>query len=160
MLIRKATGDEMLSLWDQNLKIMSPTTLFFYDNIKKGNAEFWTYDMDGDLVGELYVFKNLEDKDFADGETRTYLCAFRIIKDLRGKGYGTQLITHVIKHVREEGFKAVTIGVDKTEEDNIRLYHKIGFSEKIKDCIFDPCDVDQKMKAKPCSVYWLLKKNL
>lgn len=38
--------------------------------------------MQGELIGELYVYKNLLDKDFADGETSAYLCAFRIKKNI------------------------------------------------------------------------------
>ncbi|MEG2289684.1 MAG: GNAT family N-acetyltransferase [Clostridium sp.] len=48
-----------------------------------------------EIVGELYVFKKLSDSEFADGIHTAYLCAFRIIKELRGQGYGTKLIANV-----------------------------------------------------------------
>ena len=51
----------------------------------------WALDHDGALVGELYVFYELEDKDFADGKRTAYLCAFRVRKDFRGRGLGTKL---------------------------------------------------------------------
>ena len=67
MLIRKATGEEMLKLWGYQDDISaSPTARFYYRHISSGNAVFWTLDNGGDLIGELYVFMNLDDKDFAD----------------------------------------------------------------------------------------------
>jgi len=160
LFIRQANEDEMLALWGETVDAMRPTTAFFYENIKKNNAQFWTYDDDGTLAGELYVFRSLDDRDFANGRDRAYLCAFRITEELRGKGYGIKLISHVINCLEGEGIKTVTIGVDETEEANVRLYHKLGFLEKIKDCYADPCDVDENMQPKPCSKFWLLKREI
>jgi ribosomal protein S18 acetylase RimI-like enzyme len=160
MFIRQANEDEMLAFCKETSKNKRPTTAFFYENIKNNNANFWTYDDDDKLAGELYVFKSLDDKDFANGKDRAYLCAFRITEELRGKGYGTKLISHVINYLRNEGIKTVTIGIDETEEANLRLYHRLGFLEKIKDCYADPCDVDENMQAKSCSKYILLKREL
>ena len=151
----------MLTLWGyQNVKTSSPTATFFSENILSGNAEFFTIEKDGALIGELYAFKSLSDPEFADGHTRAYLCAFRIHKDYRKQGLGTQLMKAVLEHMKEYGFTHVTIGVDKTEEANIRLYQRLGFHTKVKDCYFDPCDLDEHMQPKACSCYWLLIKNL
>jgi hypothetical protein len=40
------------------------------------------------LIGELYIFWDLEDKDEANGKERAYLSAFRIEEELRGLGLG------------------------------------------------------------------------
>lgn len=161
MKIRKATENEMLALWEyESLEGATPTAQFFYKNIKSGNADFWTLDDEGRLLGELYVFYNLEDKDFANGKDRAYLCAFRIEKELRGQGLGTNLIKSVMKEIKAQGYRTVTIGVDETEEANIRLYHRLGFQRKIKDCYRDPCARDNDMEPKPCSCFWLLSKDL
>ena len=56
MEIRKATGDEMLALWEYpDPENASPTTKFFYRSISSGNAIFWTIEHHGELIGELYV---------------------------------------------------------------------------------------------------------
>ncbi|UCC15985.1 MAG: hypothetical protein JSU58_06310, partial [Dehalococcoidales bacterium] len=68
MFIRQANEDEMLALWGETVDNMRPTSSFFYKNIKNKNAQFWMYDDDGELAGELYVFKSLDDKDFANGK--------------------------------------------------------------------------------------------
>ncbi|MEG2917910.1 MAG: GNAT family N-acetyltransferase [Clostridium sp.] len=106
------------------------------------------------------MFLKLSDSEFADGIHTAYLCAFRIIKELRGQGYGTKLIDTVLEHIKELGFKAVTIGVDETETDNLRLYKRIGFTQKIKDSFSDPCNVDDNQIPNACEKFWLLKKQL
>ena len=160
MFIRQASEDEMLALWGETTDNMRPTSALFFENIRSKNAELWAYDDDGRLVGELFVFKSLDDMDFANGTDKAYLCAFRISKELQGQGYGTKLISHVIDHLKENGIKTVTIGVGETEDANIRLYHRLGFLEKIKDCYADPCDVDENMQPKPCETFWLLKREI
>ena len=162
MIIRKATGGEMLKLLGhEDLENASPTAKFFYDNISSGNAVFWTLDHDGELIGELYVFYDLYDKDFADGETTAYLCAFRIKKEYRGQGLGTSMLEKALQELKKSGFRRATIGVGSDEPANIRLYRRMGFTEKIKDCHYDPCGLDENMQP----VYeeegwWLLAKEL
>lgn len=161
MFIRKATADEMLNLWDYaDLNNASPTARFFYNNIRTGNAEFWTTEEDAKLISELYVFRNLDDRDFANGADRAYLCAFRVEKEYRSRGIGTALINEVITNLRSEGIKTLTIGVPPDEADNVRLYRRLGFNRKIKDCFEDPCAVDENMKPKPDEMFWLLAKDL
>ena len=51
MIIRRASAEEMLKLWnydDENTA--SATARFFYRNISSGNAVFWTVDNDGELI--------------------------------------------------------------------------------------------------------------
>ncbi len=49
--------------------------------------------------------------------------------------------------LKAQHIEEVTIGVDETEEDNIRLYNRLGLSTKVKDCFWNPCCVDENMKA-------------
>lgn len=161
MKIRRAAGYELLELWGYgSFDAASSNARFFCDNIKRGNAEFWTLDHDGELVGELYVFYDLEDKDFADGKRTAYLCAFRVRTDLRGQGLGTRLICHVIEHVKESGYQRISIGVDASDTANIRFYKRLGFTMKVKECTQDPCDRDENMQPRSCPCFWLLYKEV
>lgn len=161
MEIGKATGQEMLRLWGYgNMDSAPPTALFFAQNIASGNAELWTLNDSGQVIGELSVFWKLEDQDFADGKNRAYLCAFRVKSGYRGKGYGSFLLKEVLEYIKNKGVQVATIGVDETEERNIRMYHRFGFTDKIKDCFEDPCDVDSGMKPKASPRFWLLAKSL
>ncbi len=160
MLIRKASGEEMLKLWGyEDADQAPPTAKFFYRNISLGNAVFWTVEHDGELIGELYAFLNIEeDKDFADGIATAYLCAFRVKKEYRGRGIGSGMMEAALADLKARGFLRATIGV--SEERNKKLYRRMGFDTKIKDCFFDPCARDAQMRPEPDEGFWLLSKNL
>ena len=145
MKIRMANGEEMLKLWGYpDVDSASPTARYFYHHISAGNALFWTLDHDGKLIGELYVFLNIEeDRDFADGSTTAYLCAFRVQKEYRGQGLGTRMMNTALADLKSRGFLRATIGVDDAR--NEKLYHRLGFTTKIKECYIDPCARDENM---------------
>ena len=160
MLIRKASGEEMLNLWGYEDEEKAPSTArFFYRNIASGNAVFWTVEHEGALIGELYAFLQIEeDKDFADGCAAAYLCAFRVKKEYRGRGLGSRMMEAALKDLKARGFQSATIGV--SEERNEKLYRRLGFTSKIKDCYFDPCARDDQMRPEPDAVFRLLAKKL
>ena len=149
MHIRRASAEEMLRLWGyRDAETASPAARYFYRNINAGNAVFWTIDSDGELIGELYAFLNIEeDGDFADGSTRAYLCAFRVEKEHRGRGLGSAMMEAALAELRAMGFESVSIGAD--DERHERLYRRLGFDQTIKDCFFDPCARDEKMQPEP-----------
>jgi len=151
----------MLTLWGySDIGGASPTARFFFGNLSSGNAEFWTMEDNGLLIGELYVFLDMEDRDFADGKDTAYLCAFRIKKEHRGQGLGSRLAEAVLANLKARGFRGATIGVDESEEQNIRLYQRLGFNRKVKDCFVDPCAMDENMKPVAVPCFWLLYKPL
>ena len=156
MIIRKATAREMLGLWGyKNIDEAPNTAKFFYNNISSGNAVFWTADNEGELIGELYVFLDLDDKDFADGKGKVYLCAYRIRNDYRGQGIGSQLIRTVLDDLKSSGYKCVTIGAD--DESHVKLYKHYGFSSVIKKVYCDPCAMDRNMQPEHVeNGYWLM----
>ena len=162
MFIRKAAGEEMLSLWGyESIADASYTAKFFFQNIASGNAAFWALDHNGELIGELYVFLDFDDKDFADRTDRAYLCAFRVKEEYRGQGLGSRLMEKAIAELKENGFRSASIGVAADEPQNIKLYHRMGFLKKIKDCYYDPCGFDEN--GHPiCEEegWWLLSKKL
>jgi ribosomal protein S18 acetylase RimI-like enzyme len=155
MYIRQGTAEEMLSLWYKKY-----TSEFMADRIRNNKAEFWTIELDNRLVAELYAFFEIEDKDFADGKSTAYLCAFRVIDELQGNGLGTKLMLKVLERLSDLGYSYAAIGVEPEEIANIKLYNKLGFTEKLKTLSVDPCDVDSEFKPAPCKEYCLLKKKL
>ena len=162
MLIRKASGEEMLKLWGyRDEHSASYTAKFFCQNISSGNAIFWTLDKDGELIGELYVFLNLNDKDFADGKTTAYLCAFRVKEGYRWQGLGSRMMNAALAELKEIGFHFATIGVGIDKPENIQLYRRLGFNKKVKDCHYDPCGMDEKNQPEyEEEAWWLLAKDL
>lgn len=161
MNIRRGTVEELIELWgykDKNK--LSDTARFFIEHIQNETAHFWTMEQNGKCFGELYVFFKLDDQDFADGDEKAYLCAFRIAEEYRHQGLGTTLIKSVMDTLKQQGIKKVTIGVDETEDANYRLYKRLGFDNKIKDSYIDPCNVDGKRNPQKCDCFWLLSKDL
>lgn len=155
LIIRQGSINEMLSLWYKR-----NTSEFFKNKISNGDVEFWTIEFKNELIGELYLFKSLDDKQFADGGTTAYLCAFRISENFQGRGYGTMLMNRVFERLEELGFKYVTIGVEKEETANMRLYNRLGFLEELRIFKYDPCDVNEDYSPAVCTEYILLKKTL
>ena len=132
MLIRIGSVDELKLLWKNS---GSPTENYFIEGIKKGNIEFWTVenDKDNQLIGELYIFWDSEDKDEANGKDRAYICAFRIDEKYRGLGLGKELMKRVLERVIEKEFCEATIGVDNDDADRLsKMYKSWGFSELVK----------------------------
>lgn len=159
--IRRASAEELLRLWrGRSGGNTPPTAVFFADHIRHENAEFWALERSGELIGELYVFKSLPDRDFADGRTKAYLCAFLVREADRGKGLGSQLLSAVLARLKADGFRYVTIGVEKGDEANLRLYRRHGFSVTIKECRLDPCFMDEEMRPRACPCFLLLSKTL
>lgn len=161
--IRKAAADEMLALWGyEDAESAPPTARFFHENLSSGNAVFWTLDRDGELIGELYAFLDIrEDGDFADGKETAYLCAFRVKEGWRGRGLGTRLMEAALADLKSRGFRRATVGVNGDEERNQRLYRRLGFGRKVKDCFSDPCARGADMLPVPEEEgFWLLEKEL
>lgn len=160
--IRRASAGEMLRLWGfQDEATATPNARFYCRNIASGNAVFWTVDDGGALVGELYVFHDLDDKDFADGKDFAYLCAFRVREGYRGQGLGSRLMEAALAELKQAGFRVATIGVGSDKPQNIRLYRRFGFDRKIKDCHYDPCGMDENNQPEyEETAWWLLGKDL
>ena len=154
--IRQASAEEMLRLWGYADPESAPNTAkFFYWNISSGNAVFRAAELDGELIGELYAFLRIEtDKDFADGSTTAYLCAFRVRKDFRGRGIGSRMMEAALADLKARGFTRATIGADDAR--NEALYRRMGFARKVKDCISDPCAMDEHMRPEQAEKAWLL----
>ncbi len=156
VFIRESAA-RMYTHWaDENFGwAITPTAEYFAENIDSGNMEFWTAQTpEGRLLCELYLVRALEDADFADGEKRCYLCAFRTVKAFRGQGIGSRLMEVVLDRARALGFSEATIGVEEREEQNIRLYRRFGFTGLVKLAELDPCD--RMPDGRPCEARFLL----
>lgn len=152
----RESASQMLTYWaDEGFGwAISPTADFFAENIRSGNFEFWTAQAQGRILGELYLVRRLADRDFADGEGRCYLCAFRVTPSMRGQGIGSALLSHVLRRAASLGFREATIGVDEAETANLRLYRRFGFTQSVKQAQADPCNI--LPDGRPCPDCFLL----
>ncbi len=107
------------------------------------------------------MFRDLEDKDFADGQSTVYLCAFRVKEEYRGQGIGTRLMETVLADLKANGYCRTTIGVDRDDPRNRDFYRRMGFTQKVKVCYYDPCGQDENMQSLFEEQGWdLLQKEL
>lgn len=155
MIIRIGTAEEVKTLWsDNNLS----TKNYFIKGINEGNIEFWTVEKEKgkELIGELYIFWDSEDKDEANGINRAYLCAFRIEQEYQGVGLGSKLMRRVIQRITDKGFDEITIGVDEKSQKLISMYNAWGFSTYVKTKSIDHHNVDfngMPIKDDPYRIY-------
>lgn len=137
MKCRIATIDDFKKLWNYS---NSNTYKYFVNGISSGNIELLTIENDssGELVGELYIFWDSEDKEEANGVSRAYLCALRVEKEYRGRGLSSLLIKKAKKRATQKGFKELTIGIDNDDYEKLSaIYKKWGFDVLVKSTNID-----------------------
>lgn len=61
-----------------------------------------------------------------------YLCAFRTIEKYQGKGYFSRLFRFMIDDLTSRDYEKVTLGVEPSETENLKIYQHLGFNEFIK----------------------------
>jgi len=156
MKIRRASLAEFSANWYGG----EPAGSQFRACLQAATAELWVAKKNFKVVGKVYFFKALSDTDFADATTRAYITNFYVASQYRGQGIGTKLLEAIFAQLKQNGFSQVTIGVDESESQNLRLYQKLGFVHEIKKCSVDPICVDEKQNPIPMSEFLLLAKYL
>ena len=61
------------------------------------------------------------------GSLRGQIEGVRVSRDFRGKGYGAKMIAWAINKCRDRGCRMVQLTSDKTRENAIQFYEKLGF---------------------------------
>lgn len=104
------------------------------DNTRRiinGDIDIFVLLQNGILAGELRVMYTGEDEKMTVRGSRAYLYAFRIRKELQGKGLGKVLLTQVLDILVQAGYKEATIGVEDDNTRAIHMYDHFGFREVI-----------------------------
>ena len=98
------------AIWDMQA---DPLTEKFRKEIESGNREVYICKENGNFLSRLIVKPNY-----------------------RNKGIGGILIDFMIEKLKYNGYKEITVGVDKDNLAAIHLYRKKGFTK----VLFDGCD--------------------
>ena len=64
-------------------------------------------------------------------DTSAYLSGFRTNKNYENKGFFGTLYRFIEKDLKERGYKALYLGVEPSEERNMKIYFHLGFQEYI-----------------------------
>lgn len=156
LVIEKGSAEDYYALFngDERLKPMLGA------HMESGNGEIWLAKCGKRIIGRMYTFKNLDDKDAADGQNVFYISSLLVNRWYRGQGVGTGLINCVNENYKKSGYSASTLGVYEDKEDNIRLYKRLGYTEFVKKCNTDLVLVNKRGEHKPTKEYIVLKKYL
>lgn len=65
------------------------------------------------------------------GNRTVELCAFRTIREYRGKGYFSRLMAFMQEDLKRKGYRKVVVGVEPEEKLNREIYRHWGFAEYI-----------------------------
>jgi len=145
MIIRQASVEELKKLWHYS---GSQTYHYFVNGMNNGNIEFWTIDLEGALIAELYIIWDSLDKDEANGIDRAYLCALSVGSEHQGRGYSSQLIETVKNRIKDKGFKQITFGIDNRSYEKLHpMYNNWGFTQFIKKQFTDNHYFDKDNRA-------------
>ena len=80
-------------------------------------------EIDGKIVSAVWV-RIINDYGHVDDETPSL--AISILKEYRGNGIGTELMKKMLAELRTDGFKKVSLSVQK-QNYAVKMYKKIGF---------------------------------
>ena len=84
-------------------------------------------EVNGELVGQIFVQLMTRSTHSAKGIASGYLYAFRVKPAYRNQGVGTQLLRRAESELGERGFSRAVISVAKNNPAALRLYERYGF---------------------------------
>lgn len=104
---------------EQAVAVVPWTAGHFADSLKAGYSA-WVGRRDGEVVGfALWMLTYAE----------AHLLNIGIGKASQGRGYGTQLLRHVVDGARQAGALSLFLEVRPSNETALRLYRRFGFAE-------------------------------
>lgn len=122
--IRKMRLEDLDVIYDLEVLLFGPSA-WPKETLKK-DMELFAFDVledQGQIVGYCSLAIN---GDFAD------ILNIGIHPEYRKKGYGTQLMQHMIKQAFQEGVDNITLEVRVSNQPAIGLYSSLGFKQAAK----------------------------
>jgi len=135
-----ATLDEMEIKWNYEIKKHKSLNWKLWkteaiERFKNGQCIVYYGLLNGNIVSEATAMldKNIvQNSDELVNDKTVYLCAFRTVEKFQNKGYFSKLFIFMINDLKKRGFEKVTLGVEHTENKNLRIYNHLGFEKYIK----------------------------
>ena len=127
---------------------------------EKGDGELYRIMILGKPVAQIMIFYNLDDKRFADGESSCYLSNIFVHPKFRRKGVATRLVNEMTDIAKSKGFSRIMLGVYTENENALRLYKKLGFTEECGTCDYDAVLKDKNGNIIKQKEYFLLAKSI
>lgn len=99
------------------------------EDAKNGNRIIYGTKLNREVIGTIQLIFKMEKNFYADGKTKAHLHHARVLEGLRDKGVGSYLVKIAEDEASKHGFKEITLGVEETNIEAIKLYEKLGYKE-------------------------------
>lgn len=137
-----ATIDEMERKWNYEIlrqrkrkNVLEKLKNDAIEHIKNGQSVTYYGKIHNRIICEttaMFDENIIQNSDKLVGDKTVYLCNFSTDKRYQGKGYFSKLYRFMINDLKNRGYEKVTLGVEPTEKDNLKIYQHLGFNEYIK----------------------------
>lgn len=135
-----ASVDEMEAKWNDEIKKHKSSNWKIWkaeaiERTKQGQSIVYYGILNGKIICEATAMLDKNTVQNYDGlvdDKTVYLCAFRTIEKYQNRGYFSKLFDFMICDLKGRGYEKVTLGVEPTEAENLKIYQHLGFNEFIK----------------------------
>lgn len=103
--------------------IKEPELQIYVSDFGKDTDLCYVAEIDETIVGAVWT-RIINDYGHIDDETPSL--AISVLKEYRGLGIGTKLMKQILKALKEQGYKQVSLSVQK-ENYAVDMYKKVGF---------------------------------
>lgn len=129
MSIRFATAADLKALeWDGEYAHYRRLFKRAIEEAQHGRRILLLAEIEGRLVGQLFVQLTTRVNLSTEGVSSGYLYAFRVKPPYRNRGVGSQLIHEAETHLAARGFHRAVISVAKRNVGALRLYERAGYA--------------------------------
>lgn len=128
VLIRHAQEGDLDALeWEGRYQHFRRLYRNAMNQAKRGKRVLLVAEVDGWLVGQVFVQLVSSLGAYADGVSSGYLYAFRVRPEYRNRGIGGQLLSAAEAELRDRSYSRAVIAVAKTNTRARNLYERFGF---------------------------------
>ena len=126
IVVSLLADDELGRSREDKTKVVHADYLRAFEHIDSDVNQYAAiFEINGELIGCLQItfIPGLSRR----GSLRGQIEGVRVSRNFRGKGYGAKMIAWAIKKCRDRGCRMVQLTSDKTRENAIQFYEKLGF---------------------------------
>ena len=128
IMIRLATEADLPDLeWDGEYRHFRRLYRQAMRDARRGNRALLVAEIEGQIVGQLFVQYNLIRSDLINEAHSAYLHAFRVRPAYRNLRVGTRLMQTAETHLIDRGYRRALIAVAQDNPDARRLYERLGY---------------------------------
>lgn len=132
--IRKATNNDLPGLeWEGEYRKYRQIYRRALDEAKRGRRILLVADMEGKLIGQIFIQLHTVSVDPKRIPRTAYLYSFRVRPEFRNLGIGTSLVSVAEETLRGKAFHRALIGVAKDNPKALRLYQRLGYEMLTED---------------------------